>query len=247
MALALLLMSPMLFLDVEDAGASIPASARFEAAVVSLPPLSADGSSSLALKLVYDWLSLYDPTIFIHPDVDLGFARFRPMPEHDFRSPLPANVWQPPVLAMPSLPAVVLPIRLVTLAELIAELWPRDTLLSRPTPPQWQAPSGIFWRDQRGRQVIDPPIIQPDSVSQAIADHGQPQDVTLLEIVVTPLLPMPRAVIRQSCGNQRLDELLLEAVRDHFQRQPFTPATTGPRRPRQLLLEIDWRRPASSS
>jgi len=245
-ATALLLLSPMLFLDVTSTSADPQTNSANDAEVVSLPPRLEAGTAP-ALATIYDWLSISDPTIFILPDIDMGFARFRPLPQHEFRAALPANVWDPDAPTPPVIHAMALPIRLSSLDLLLTEQWPRDTALTIPPLPQWQTPSGIFWRDLRGRLVIDPPIIQPDFISQAINDHGQPQQITLLEIELTPLLPMPRTVIRQSCGNVKLDELLLNAVRDYFQRQPFTPATAGPRRARKLLLEIDWRLPAARS
>ncbi len=243
---ALLLLSPMLFLDVASPPPDPRESAAIDANVISLPPRP-QGGADRALETIYDWLSISDPTIFILPDVNMGFARFRAMPQHEFRAALPSNVWQPAATTMPEIHAMALPIRKSSLDLLLAEQWPRDTALAIPPQPQWQTPSGIFWRDQRGRMVIDPPIIQPDFITQAINDHGRPQQITLLEIELTPLLPMPRTVIRQSCGNVKLDELLLNAVHDYFQRQPFTPATAAPRRARKLLLEIDWRLPAARS
>jgi len=244
--MALLMLSPMLFIDVASFAPGRQANTATDAEVVSLPPRP-QISVSPALTSIYDWLDISDPTVFILPDVDMGFARFRSLPSHEFRAALPSNVWKPDAVALPEIHAIALPIRASSLNAVLLAQWPRDTPLIVPALPQWQTPSGIFWRDQRGRLVIDPPIIQPDFISQAINDHGQPQHITLLEIDLTPLLPMPRTVIRQSCGNVKLDELLLDAIRDYFQRQPFHPTTAGPRRARKLLLEIDWRLPITRS
>ncbi|MGI5923018.1 MAG: hypothetical protein ACOX9E_03650 [Lentisphaeria bacterium] len=243
---ALFILSPMLFLELDDSSPDPQTGKALDAMVISLPPRPPEDAAP-ELATVYDWLSIADPTIFILPDVNMGFARFRAMPKHEFRTALPSNVQEPEAPTMPELHATPLPIRESSLSLLLTERWPSDTALTIAPLPQWQPPSGIFWRDLRGRMVIDPPIIQPDFIGQAIKDHGPPQQLTLLEIEQTPLLPMPRAVIRQSCGNAKLDELLLNAVRDYFQRRPFTPATVGPRRARKLLLEVDWRLPAARS
>lgn len=236
----------MLFLELSDSSPDPQAGEILDAMVISLPPRPPENAPR-ELVTVYDWLNIGDPTIFILPDANMGFARFRAMPKHEFRTALPSNVQVPEAPTMPEMHATSLPIRESALDQLLIERWPNDTALAVAPLPQWQPPNGIFWRDPSGRMVIDPPIIQPDFISQAIKDHGPPQQITLLEIELTPLLPMPRTVVRRSCGNAKLDELLVDAVRDYFQRQSFTPATASPRRARKLLLEIDWRLPAARS
>jgi hypothetical protein len=245
-ATALLILSPMFFLDVSSPTPELLRASNNDAKVLSLPAQPEPDSAS-ALTAVYDWLHIGDPTIFILPDVAMGFARFRAQPQHQFRAALPSNIWEPAAATPLEQPALQLPIRQESLSSLLAEQWPQERKDLVSAPPAGQAPSGIFWRDSHGRQVIDPPIIQPDFIDQAIANHGLPQQMTLLEIVATPYLPMPRIVIRQSCGNVRLDELLLNAIRDYFQRQPFAPTSSTAGRKHSLLLEIDWRLPLTRS
>ena len=144
------------------------------------------------------------------------------------------NIAPPPVLSVP------LDIDVSTLAQLISDNWNDKTEISLPLAQPISPAHGVFWHSENGRLLLTPP--ENDAQRQALAlSHGVPTQTTAIEIAPSPLLPMPRVIVRRSCGNAELDMLALDAVRLTLAKAGPLPLTPGASPEKPLVLIIDWR------
>jgi hypothetical protein len=204
---------------------------------ISLPPPDADQPE--AIPAIYNWTETNDPTLLILPNHRLGFGRFVPKTEPIAKQPVPPieearnNIPPPPVLSVP------LDIDAFSLAQLIAHNWNDKTELTLPIAQPTVPPHGVFWHSESGRLLITPP--ENDAQRQALAlSHGVPTQTTAIEIQPSPLLPMPRVIVRRSCGNAELDMVALDAVRLTLAKAGPLPLTPGASPDKSLVLIIDW-------
>lgn len=227
----------------------LPASALSddEVKVVALPPFSELRRRDHLGKSIYRWTDIGNPTLLILPNSELGFSRFRPGPPSRGTAPLPPVAWQPTPAATPEWPPAALTLVPPPAAQTMAEEWPQDTALNLPAVPPRPPAAGVFWRDDRGRAITDPPATA-DSDLQLALTHGLPSRMTHIEIQHHDLLPIPRIIIRQSCGNHKLDAIIVQAIRARLEQQRAAARLTGPGRPdeqpsrfRNCIIEVDWR------
>lgn len=204
---------------------------------ISLPP--PDDNLPEAIQSIYNWTEINDPTLLILPNYRLGFGHFVPKSKPIEKQPVPPieearnNIPSPPVLSVP------LDIDASTLAQLIADNWNNKTELTLPMAQATVPVHGVFWRSENGRLLINPP--ENDLQRQALAlSHGVPSQTTAIEIAPSPLLPLPRVVVRRSCGNAELDMIALDAVRLTLAKAGPLPLTPGASPEKPLILVIDW-------
>ena len=205
---------------------------------ISLPP--PDESQPESIRAIYNWTEINDPTLLILPNHRLGFGHFVPKTDPIEKQPVPPieearnNIAPPPVLSVP------LDIDVSTLAQLIANNWNDKTEISLPMAQPSTPAHGVFWHSENGRLLVTPP--ENDAQRQALAlSHGVPTQTTAIEIAPSPLLPMPRVIVRRSCGNAELDMLALDAVRLTLAKAGPLPLTPGASPEKPLVLIIDWR------
>jgi len=204
---------------------------------ISLPP--PDENQSEVIQAIYNWTEINDPTLLILPNHRLGFGYFVPKTEPIEKQPVPPikearnNIPPPPVLSVP------LDIDVSTLAQLIADNWNDKTEITLPMAQPTVPAHGVFWRSENGRLLVSPP--ENDAQRQALAlSHGVPSQTTAIEIAPSPLLPLPRVVVRRSCGNAELDMVALDAVRLTLAKAGPLPLTPGASPEKPLVLIIDW-------
>ena len=205
---------------------------------ISLPPPDEDQPE--AIQAIYNWTEINDPTLLILPNHRLGFGHFVPKTDPIEKQPVPPieearnNIAPPPVLSVP------LDIDVSTLAQLISDNWNDKTEISLPLAQPISPAHGVFWHSENGRLLLTPP--ENDAQRQALAlSHGVPTQTTAIEIAPSPLLPMPRVIVRRSCGNAELDMLALDAVRLTLAKAGPLPLTPGASPEKPLVLIIDWR------
>lgn len=204
---------------------------------ISLP--QPDENQPEAIQAIYNWSEINDPTLLILPNHRLGFGYFVPKTEPIEKQPVPPieearnNIAPPPVLSVP------LDIDASTLAQLIADNWNDKTEITLPMAQPTIPAHGVFWHSENGRLLVSPP--ENDSQRQALAlSHGVPTQTTAIEIQPSPLLPMPRVIVRRSCGNAELDMVALDAVRLTLAKAGPLPLTPGASPEKSLVLIIDW-------
>lgn len=218
-----------------------------EIKVVALPPYAELQRRDLLGESLYRWTDIGNPTLLLLPNNELGFSRFRPGPPPRYTLPPPPASWLPtPHQPQPWAP-IALTIAPLPAAQTMAEEWPLDTALNLPSVPPRQPAVGVFWRDDRGRAITDPPTLSDSDLQPALAD-GLPSRMTRIEIQHHAQLPIPRLVIRQSCGNPRLDAAIVLALRKRLEKQRVaareaalgTPDAQPPA-PSNSVFEVDWR------
>ena len=122
----------------------------------------------------------------------------------------------------------------------VTPAWNDKTEISLPLAQPISPAHGVFWHSENGRLLLTPP--ENDAQRQALAlSHGVPTQTTAIEIAPSPLLPMPRVIVRRSCGNAELDMLALDAVRLTLAKAGPLPLTPGASPEKPLVLIIDWR------
>jgi hypothetical protein len=204
---------------------------------ISLPP--PDENQPEAIQAIYNWTEINDPTLMILPNHRLGFGLFVPKTEPIEKQPVPPieearnNIAPPPVLSVP------LDIDVATLSQLLSDNWNDKTEISLPMAQPTTPAHGVFWHSENGRLLLTPP--ENDAQRQALAlSHGVPTQTTAIEIAPSPLLPMPRVIVRRSCGNAELDMVALDAVRLTLAKAGPLPLTPGASPDKPLVLIIDW-------
>ena len=205
--------------------------------VISLPP--PDENQPEEIQAIYNWTEINDPTLLILPNHRLGFGLFVPKTEPIEKQSVPPieearnNIAPPPVLSVP------LNIDVATLAQLLSDNWNDKTEISLPMAQPTTPAHGVFWHSENGRLLLTPP--ENDAQRQALAlSHGVPTQTTAIEIAPSPLLPMPRVIVRRSCGNAELDMVALDAVRLTLAKAGPLPLTPGANPDKPLVLIIDW-------
>ena len=204
---------------------------------ISLPPPGENQPEEI--QAIYNWTEINDPTLLILPNHRLGFGLFVPKTEPIEKQPVPPieearnNIAPPPVLSVP------LDIDVATLAQLLSDNWNDKTEISLPMAQPTTPAHGVFWHSENGRLLLTPP--ENDAQRQALAlSHGVPTQTTAIEIAPSPLLPMPRVIVRRSCGNAELDMVALDAVRLTLAKAGPLPLTPGANPDKPLVLIIDW-------
>ena len=93
--------------------------------------------------------------------------------------------------------------------------WETQIILTEPAPIPFTPPKGIFWLNEEGLVVSNPP---PIDTKEAIEALGNQESIlpTKLEYSPIPGMNQLRVVIRQSSGVSKLDTLAVRALRTHL-------------------------------
>lgn len=93
--------------------------------------------------------------------------------------------------------------------------WKTQIVLTEPEPIPFTPPKGIFWLNEDGLVVSNPPSID---TKEAIEALGNQESIlpTKLEYSPIPGMNQLRIVIRQSSGVSKLDALAVRALRTHL-------------------------------
>ena len=97
---------------------------------------------------------------------------------------------------------------------------PWETRIAMPVPEEipFTPPKGIFWLNEEGLAASNPPQLDTKQVLEILGEERQGVGSTRLEYRLREQSLHPRVVIRQSCGNPRLDEMAAGALRGHLYR-----------------------------
>ncbi|MFA6930196.1 MAG: hypothetical protein WCT05_07705 [Lentisphaeria bacterium] len=222
----------------EESGIRLPT-------VVSLPPVSSPYLSTFERDL-YQWVSIADPRRMLHPDLQSGFSRFG-NPTYAYPPP-PLPVWSLQKYFWPKTdyPESRLAVAGKSLRELILEQWNKDSKIFLLPFEKATLPSGVFWRLAGSKTQISNLELPPEFSVLA----GNPLEVgkitrmTLLELAMLKGLPIPRIVVRRSCGNIQFDRLAVVALKRHLQAAKkentvFFLAENSANK--TWYLEVDWR------
>lgn len=180
------------------------------------------------------WLAIVNPWHWYLGDYHLGFSQVNILRRHSALPDFPAYI------APTSAPAThnVVPKALELSHSTAAinnywELYQPEFLPPPPAPTQHK----VRWRRKNGRELRQAPVI-PDDILQHWEESqkaGIIRDVTTLQITFTTAMPIPRIILRGSCGDQQLDQAAIRAVRDYLRQLPQDDTYSG-----TLWLEADW-------
>ncbi len=92
--------------------------------------------------------------------------------------------------------------------------WETQIVMPSPTPLPFTPPQGIFWLNEDGLVVANPPAID-EKMAQEVLDGQSGTRSTKLEYMTSQMRP-PRIVVRQSSGSPKLDTLAVNALRKHL-------------------------------
>lgn len=92
---------------------------------------------------------------------------------------------------------------------------------------------GIVWTDETGNRLLNAPRIP--NVSE---ENRQAAGITRLELRQNPNLPLPRILVRASCGNPTLDSAAVSALSAHLRSMPDTKEVSTATR--TTILNIIW-------
>lgn len=216
-------------------------------AVVSLPPASSPHLSAFERDL-HEWVGIADPRRMLHPDLQYGFSRFG---NPTYVYPIPTlPVWSLQKYFWPKTdyPESSLAVAGKSLRELILDQWNTDSEIFLFPFEKASLPMGVFWRLAGSKTQIRNLELPPEF--SVFADN--PLEVrkitgmTLLELSILKEFPIPRIVVRRSCGNIQFDQLAVVALKRHLQAAQkektfFTLAENSVTK--TWFLEVDWRLP----
>lgn len=210
-----------------------------------------DSATPWELRL-WSWSELNDPTIMALPDEQKGFSYVRALPREAPYTPAPEYR----ITVTPSAEHAPRPVNLVSPLpphyKEIAALWsatPRIPAPSLPAPPSFNA--RIIWRTQAGIPVFPEPVLSFSKRKlQRMIQYNIPERPTRTAIIRQNGLT--RVKLRQSCGNNTLDILAVEAIRrmvsplpgtlplpvvaDAAERHPIVPE-----KGQAVVIETEWR------
>lgn len=229
--------------------------------VVNLSPIvkaTADADATPFLAELARWAAIADPRLSVLPNLKNGFSRYAnpavlyPQPELP-QWTLPFNFWP-----AQNFQSSEIAVQGVPLAEMIWQEWNKKTSVARPTKQEVVLPQGDYWTLVGVGPLRQKPVLRPANwYAEAGYQAEQPnvQQATILEVGVLPppepqwksVAPrlMPRILVRQSSGSQKLDALATQAVYDFIREQKsqslaLPGSDSGAN---NWLLKIDWRFP----
>ncbi len=189
--------------------------------VISLPAMTPAALADLspeeraAVRNLYEWCALKDPSTLLKPFTEYGFRRqvgSAAHPEH----PLPvqevaldAYVASERLLGQPSR-FDESPLG----GELLSHRMPHISV-EMPAPAAPMVPDGVYWVGEDGHALKDPPRVDLAAVRSHLQGRGMPGKATRLDAVA--LASEPRVVLRESCGDKVLDQMAVSALLTHLQ------------------------------
>ncbi len=178
--------------------------------VVSLmPPTSDQGGVE---RMLYDWTLIEDPAFFYRTNDTLGYGKMRPHGSRDGHSPMETPVWQPTPVLFGEQSPLTLGSTMPPIAQVLMEEWPTDTVVEAPSETPLPRRRGVFWFNSRGERLLEPPDVSLSALQEAY-DRQRPKRLSVFEVSYLPGLALPRILVRESCGNRDIDEILMTALR----------------------------------
>ncbi|GEM_PF-6121783 len=201
---------------------------------------------SASEKSLWQWIHLTEPSQWYYPTPE-GFSRFnrRPTGKDD---PLP-----PPYLPGYTQPARNLPALKFPPSVISAALPPMNGqdflklgvfIADTPEPGSEPQEQLARWRRIGGGTLQNPPdlgedkkLLQDEDIRKSLLSQGCKP--TILEVNFRPGIPLPRILVRDTCGVDALDMAARRALRNalysrHLNDQPCE-------KPFALFFEVDWR------
>ena len=192
--------------DSEDRSDLLPITA------LARPQASSHGSD--ALDNIYAWIDLKSTIRLDAPDSPLLFSAYSgKQPPYDYTQLKQHEVLDTPVFSdsMAGEP----PSDSLEKQRASSPIpWETQIVMPSPTAIPFTPPQGIFWLNEDGRVVANPPAID-EKQAQEVLDGQSGLLSTRLEYMTTPTRP-PRVVVRQSSGSSKLDTLAVNALREHL-------------------------------
>ena len=93
--------------------------------------------------------------------------------------------------------------------------WETQIVMPSPTALPFTPPQGIFWLNEEGLVVANPPAIDEKLALELLDGLAGPRP-TKLEYITAPPMRLPRVIVRQSSGSAKLDTLAVNALREHL-------------------------------
>ena len=215
-AFLLVLLLPALLMKVQDDSSSVsPDPVKSGRPLVFLPENIGGLPEYKAAENIYAWIRLRNPLSRLMPDCDYGFGGFVPESrERAFDVQAGGDLSAPEASAgqlqelngavqFPSKEKVIL---LEPIMGINVTMPPRKELAEE---------DGIFWMDERGRLMVDPPEISLVDARLAIGAGPSNQVIrnTVLQVLPSNGGTPPRIVVRSSCNNTELDRYAAQALR----------------------------------
>lgn len=209
---AVLVFVPLVFLKYNEQEVK-KASSGSGNSLVSLPPPSENMGDELSD--LYDWLSMASPKSGPRPDFEQGFSRYA-YPQYKV---LPVEIpeFRLQAVSLPkykAAPQVVKPASQPTNEGLVAETWDYFGLPVEYSVVCRYPVSGWYWHIDGDRTLAaaDTPELTPEARA-ALEAAPEPLGSSEFDIVFAPELPLPRILLRESCGNPELDRQAMLSLR----------------------------------
>lgn len=171
-------------------------------------------SSSDALDNIYAWVDLKSTKRLDLPDSPLLFSAYRgKQPPYNYTKLKQHEVQDAPVFS-DKMAGDNSPDSLEK--QRVSSPIPWETQIVMPSPQAipFTPPKGIFWLNEDGLVVANPPTID-EKLALAALDEQTSLRPTKLEYITSQVRP-PRVVVRQSSGSPKLDNLAVNALRRHL-------------------------------
>jgi len=219
---------------------------------------SLTGAAAALEKTIHAWCVLADPTLMSLPNDTVGFGLVRQNERALPVTEVPPYGYDVTPAAERPFPPVALTAPLPALDSEVAAKWTVADVRERPPTPVPNLPRQLIWRYTDGTLLTDVPKLDPAEIREAVTQTGVPQQPTRLQIhradasgpvAVGQRESFSRLRLRRSCGNARLDQLLVTALkrellqlelqqkfRHEVTERPYFPTPGG-----TLTFEVEWR------
>lgn len=239
--LVALMLSPLHFLHFEDSESQLRDADEELASVVFVP--SRGSAMSRDLKNLYQWLDVASPEAGAHPDYSAGFSRYAYYKDATSgKTQYPeiqgeTLIVEEPVAAPRGNYASsdVMP----RVGEIVTQNWEYSGKVATSIPPAPLAPAGLYLRLESGELISGLPPV-PEEILWHLNNEAKITGIGRLELIPSVSGFAPRLVLRESCGDVRLDRYAVDAVYDLLGNAGAQLVKAG-----RCIVEIDWRRNAA--
>jgi hypothetical protein len=214
--------------------------------VMLLPPT--DPELPAWERKLYQWAVMGDPTAIILPHERLGFSSALSRKLSLPVTLVPAYESATPQVREAPMPEIVLSEDIPDLSLELQRYWPPASVPVPAPAPVLPLPRGIFWRYAGGLLLAQHPDMPENAVAEILAEGPLPRYATVVEIDRQTMDHMTRILVRRSCGNTKLDRLVVAALRREITAiEHGSGMQTETRRPeyipppgRRSRIEVDW-------
>ncbi|MBR4220178.1 MAG: hypothetical protein IKR81_03415, partial [Victivallales bacterium] len=180
--------------------------------ITALAPIHHHSNTSDALDNIYAWVDLKSTRQLDAPDSALLFSAYTgKQPPYAYTQLKQHEVQDTPMFSDKMLGETP-PDSLEKQRISNPIPWETQIVMPSPTVIPFTPPKGIFWLNENGQVVINPPAIDTKEAMEALDNHSGLRS-TKLEYMTSQMRP-PRIVVRQSSGSPKLDTLAVNALRE---------------------------------